>query len=158
MVEDVRITDLEDEVRALRKQVEELTRSDEVVVPPWLPVAFGPVRPQDLPTVTSSSFETVWEARFTKLYPFVALTTVQGCDEGTVGAAQLVATDLDTGAEEVVDAWPLGVGVAWARRGPYELSDDKYPGEVRLSVRYRRSKGAGAVRASVVDAAQHPAD
>jgi hypothetical protein len=82
-------------VRVLRRQVEELRDGGSGVVVPWIPVAFRPVRAQDLPAVTSHTFETAWEARFTKLYPLVGLSTVQGYD---FGAAEVVATDLETGS------------------------------------------------------------
>jgi hypothetical protein len=146
------------EVRALRRQVEELRDGGGGVVPPWIPIAFCPVRAQDLPAVTSPPFETVWETLFTKLYPFVGLSTVQACDVGTSGVAEVVATDMESGLAEVVDTWPVSGSLARGVHGPYELADDRYPGEVRLAVRYRRVEGGGSVRVSVVDAAQHPSD
>jgi hypothetical protein len=127
-------------VRVLRRQVEELRDGGSGVVVPWIPVVFCPVRAQDLAAVTSHTFETAWEARFTKLYPLVGLSTVQGYD---FGAAEVVATDLETRLDEVVDTWPVSGAVARCVRGPYELADDRYPDEVRLAVRYRRVEGAG---------------
>jgi hypothetical protein len=102
------------EVRALRRQVEELRDGGGGVVPPWIPIAFWPVRAQDLPAVTSPTFETVWETLFTKLYPFVGLSTVQACDVGTSGVAEVVATDMESGLAEVVDTWPVSGSLAGA--------------------------------------------
>jgi hypothetical protein len=61
---------------------------------------------------------------------------------GEVRALRRQVEELREGGGEVHQALP-------ARR---------YPGDVRLAVRYRRVEGRGAVRVSVVDAAQHPSD
>lgn len=128
-----------DQITALRKEMTELRRriSDRV------PVTFAVARPQDLPRVTSASFETVWVADLTGAYPRLGLDTMDGCDEGTSGEGQLVI------GGEVVASWPVAPGLERTRRGPFTLPANT----VRVEIAYRRSAGAGAVYGAVTDAA-----
>lgn len=165
-----------DQIIALRREVDELRKkvgigatltdgSGEIAVSvdagsgsglarPWIPVPFEKVRLVDMPVVTSSSFETVWEANFAKSHPLIGLYTVDGCDAGTTGAGQIVITDPATGGTEVVESWTNASGLGRTFRGPYALPGDVYDGPVRVAVRYRRTGGTGNVYALVMDATQ----
>jgi len=163
-----------DQIIALRREVDELRRkvgigatlrsseiavagdagSDSELARPWTPVSFEKVRLVDMPAVTSSSFETVWEANFAKSHPVIELYTVDGCDADTTGAGQIVITDPVTGGAEVVDSWTNGTGLGRALRGPYPLPGDGDGGMVRVAVQYRRTGGTGNVYVVVMDAIQ----
>jgi hypothetical protein len=168
-------TTLIDQIIGLRREVDELRKKvgtgatltgrsgelavsadsglDSGLVRSWIPVLFEKVRLADMPAVTSSSFETVWEANFAKSHPFIELYTVDGCDTGTTGAGQIVITDPVTGGTEVADSWVNGSGIGRAPRGPYTLPGD-VDGPVRVAVQYRRTGGTGNVYAVVMDATQ----
>jgi hypothetical protein len=121
---------------------------------PWIPVSFERVRFKDMPTVTNASFETVWEANFNRSHPYIELYSVDGCDTGTTGAAQVVITDPTTNTATVVDSWTNGSGLGRAYRGPYPLPGETYVGPVRVAVQYRRTGGTGNVYAVIMDATQ----
>jgi hypothetical protein len=121
---------------------------------PWIPVAFERVRGADMPRVTNGSFEGVWEANFNRSHPLIELYTVDGCDSGTTGAAQIVITDPVSGVRTVADSWTFGPGLGRTYRGPYALPGEAYAGPVRVAVEYRRTGGTGNVYAVVMDATQ----
>jgi hypothetical protein len=121
---------------------------------PWIPVCFERVRlPTDMPSVTDSSFVTVWEANFNKSHPQIELWTVDGCDGGTTGEGQIVITG-PGGAGGVVDSWSTTSAFGRNYRGPYDLPGEPYSGQVRVSVQYRRVSGSGNVYSIAMDATQ----
>jgi hypothetical protein len=130
-----------DQITALRRELAELRRR----ISDRLPVTFAVARPQDVPSVTSESFETVWVADLTRTYPRLGFDTIDGCDADTEGEGRLVI------AGEVVATWPVAPGLDRTPRGPFTLPAD----QVRVEIAYRRSAGAGAVHGAVVDAATH---
>lgn len=121
----------------------------DVLARPWIPAPMTPVRPQDLPAVTSPEFETVVEARFTKTHAAVELSTLDTAEPGTTGEGRIVITD-PAGRAEVVDTWTVGEQLADRRRGPFPLPGRPYSGAVSISVQWRRTTGRGQIRGTAL--------
>ncbi|WP_225727295.1 MULTISPECIES: hypothetical protein [unclassified Nocardia] len=141
-------TNLLDEIAALRREVAELRkRSDAGAVA--VAVQFVRTRQQDAPVVTSAAFETVWVADLVVTHTGLEITTSDGCDPGTTGEGQIVLES--SGSSTVVADWLCKPGPNVVRRGPFPLTGARS----RVSLRYRRTGGAGSVYAAVLGAVQY---
>jgi hypothetical protein len=135
-----------DQLATLRKELAELRKRANSGAA--APVVFERVRIQDMPAVTNSEFETVWEAVVPRSYPLLDLYTVEGCDGDVTGEGQLVFVDTGT----VAESWTVATTLTRVYRGPYPLPSGR---PIRIAVQYRRTAGSGNVYTAVLGATQH---
>lgn len=114
---------------------------------PYIPITFTTARYTDWPASTSATFEDIHRATIKRLQPYGYVSIGHTADAAaTTGEIQVYANGAQMG-----DTIAVTFSQAASTIGPFAMPG-AYKGQVDLTVRARRTGGAGAIRCTVLAA------